>query len=431
MLKPETFMKRALIAVLFALCATGLYAQCNSVVIDQAGVLKDPTSIERAANALINQGADVHVVTVSNVGQYGGHLQNVEDFYERQCSNWKAPDGVRKGNLFVFMVAPSERMKNVFFGSSYTDVFPKKDNVDSLYSKYANPLWSHKQWDDGFVAALNGFGSAVAAFHDEQKHPAQTTVTQQATDLAPVASVFKWLLFILVCGSLIGLIIWLFRKRKQTAEATVVAQRMATQAQGRAADLFLKADKTNPGYGGIAERYTQLSNSVSFDPSQTGQSADTYNAIAAQWNSLANDILDLTRPTRPAASAAAAAPQQAPQARAAEPIVKTKIRHTVPHHEPHRHVRPVEEEYAPTPVYTPPVIVPAPIIIEEPEREVYREPEPVREERSYRNDDDDDNKKGSGNDSVFDALSNLGGSGNDSIFSSGGDSGGSGNDTGF
>jgi hypothetical protein len=162
-MKPSSW-RFSLLTFAFALLSLGLWAQnCSSVVIDGAGIIQNPSSVEKAARPLIDQGADVHVVTLSNIRAFGSRLQDVEDAYERRCPNWTAPNGIRKANLMVVMLAPHERLKNVFYGSAYNGVFSGANGIDTLYSKYANPFFSKQQWDDGFAAAMMGLNNRVAA----------------------------------------------------------------------------------------------------------------------------------------------------------------------------------------------------------------------------------------------------------------------------
>ena len=107
---------------------------CNNTIIDQAKVIKNPAMVANAARTLINQGADVHVVTVNSASfQKYGQLAGVESFLESQCPGWTT-NGVRKANLYVVMVAPNDRAKNMFLGSYYAGAF----DIPSTYSQLSN-----------------------------------------------------------------------------------------------------------------------------------------------------------------------------------------------------------------------------------------------------------------------------------------------------
>src|SRR5271167_3677494 len=89
----------------------GAQSFCNSTIIDQAKVIKNPAVVASAARTLINQGADVHVVTVNSASfQKYGQLAGVESYMEQTCPNWTL-NGVRKANLFVVMVAPNTALR--------------------------------------------------------------------------------------------------------------------------------------------------------------------------------------------------------------------------------------------------------------------------------------------------------------------------------
>src|SRR5271170_8221644 len=95
---------------------------CNAQIIDQTGQIRNPQVITAASRTLINQGADVHVVIVDSIQRYGSSLADVERNFESSCPSWMT-NGVRKANLFVVMVAPNDRAKNIFLGSYYNGAF--------------------------------------------------------------------------------------------------------------------------------------------------------------------------------------------------------------------------------------------------------------------------------------------------------------------
>src|SRR5271168_956576 len=88
---------------------------CNAQIIDQTGQIRNPQVITAASRTLINQGADVHVVIVDSIQRYGSGLADVERNFEQSCPSWlNSQTGQRKDNLFVVMVAPNDRAKNIF-----------------------------------------------------------------------------------------------------------------------------------------------------------------------------------------------------------------------------------------------------------------------------------------------------------------------------
>lgn len=146
---------------------------CNSIVaLDEAHVFSDAATIGKSASGLIDQGADVHVVSTNMAGVTA--LSQVESGLEKSCPAWLA-NGHRKPNLFVVMVSPAQHKKNVFFGGAYTPALESEDQVNTIYSQSANPFFKQGDFAGGTEAALRDFSSKVAAFHDQQKHPVQQT----------------------------------------------------------------------------------------------------------------------------------------------------------------------------------------------------------------------------------------------------------------
>lgn len=274
-------MKKIFQAVLMIFLAIPAFSQTCGFVSDEAGVIKDQSVISKAASALIDQGADVHVVTVASVGRYGSRLMDVEKAYERQCSSWVGPNGQRKANLFVLMVAPKERLKNVFFGGAYTGALPSEDSVNTVYSKYANPYFRTGQWEQGFAAAISGFNQTVVAYHDEQKHPVQATTVNQPTDLKPVAHVFSFLLWILILAGFAGILIYVLARRS----ASRAAQRKAILSRQRVDKVIYTSTS---GYS--TALYNSMTSSDAYDPNQSGLGADEYLRIADAWDQLFDEI---------------------------------------------------------------------------------------------------------------------------------------------
>jgi uncharacterized membrane protein YgcG len=156
-----------LVAALVLLFAPLVHAQtqlCNSTVIDQAEVIHSPQVITSAASTLINQGADVKVVIVDSIARYGTSLTDVERRLELSCPSWTA-NGQRKANLFVVMVAPNDRAKNMFLGSYYSGAF----DITSTYSQLSNTYFKNRQWELGLAAVLQGTTGQATAFRAAQQ----------------------------------------------------------------------------------------------------------------------------------------------------------------------------------------------------------------------------------------------------------------------
>jgi uncharacterized membrane protein YgcG len=297
------------------LCAVAALGQpnCNALVaLDAGNVLTNTAQITTAASGLIDQGADVHVLSVDEPKLNSGlSMQQMETIIELQCPSWRV-DGHRKPNLFVLMVSPKQRKKNAFFGAAYSPVLQNEDTVNSIYSASANPYFKQGDFAGGMTAALRDFGAKVAAFHDQQKHPVQSTTVVQATDMNGFWIVCAWALAL--CG--IGVAFyWLGRwmrarrtEREEIEEARINARAAKARAtrvyqrssQYRHADLVGTVPSTD-----ISSRYLELSNSVSNDPDTDGLTALAYNGIRLAWQDFYDSLT-------PVASRFAAANQPAP-----------------------------------------------------------------------------------------------------------------------
>jgi uncharacterized membrane protein YgcG len=282
------------IGLLIAVCLCKAQPiDCNEMISDEAHIISNPAAVQEGASVLVNQGADVHVITVANMAKYGPRLNDVEAAYERNCPSWLSPAGKRKANLFVLLVAPKERKKNAFFGEAYVGALHDEDTVNTIYSRAANPFFQAKQWPDGFAAALRDFGNKVVAFHDQQQHPA--SVTNQATDLKPVAYVMMWILgasflgFLLIVG-IVLMMRWYKDKREREA-----AQQDALNAMSEATNAFNTLRSMGADKGSlVGMTYNSMSSQMRYDPNDDGLTAESYKNIAQSWRNLASDIKNLT-----------------------------------------------------------------------------------------------------------------------------------------
>src|SRR5271154_148027 len=213
---------------------------CTSAVLDKAGVIRGTALIAAEARPLINQGADVRIVTVDH-GTFvtnGSSLSGVETYLETSCPNWTT-NGVRKANLFVVMVAPQDRQKNIFLGSYYAGSF----DIPSTYSALANGNFKAGQWEVGIASTLHGAGPRAIAFHQQnfarQQQQARTVTppvraytptpaytapapTPQTADSSGVSG-FTIFLIVVLIGLLAAVILYfLFRESQTTTTTTTV-----------------------------------------------------------------------------------------------------------------------------------------------------------------------------------------------------------------
>lgn len=438
-------MKAHLALAALLLAAAFAHGQnCDSIINDEAGVLRDTDAITKGVHPLIDEGADVKIVTVPSIAKYGSNLQAVETAYESRCPSWKAPTGVRKANLFVLMLAPTERKKNAFFGSAYSPVLPSEDTVNTIYSHAANPYFANKQWEQGFGAAAKDFAAKVVAYHDQQQHPApaaSTTINQQPTDLSGLWWFMKWLLiFAGIAAAIFGITVF-FKGRQKRQDEAASEQSQALDEWNRANQAYLDMDKSNDAYGRISRQFADMSNSIKYNPNET-MTAPEYRAAGRAWRDLRNSVVLASQPRRTTpppigwrrrgVAHAVAALDPDPKASGAKEASGR----------PHHH-----QKQAPAAQPTPERVIERETVVRDSgdgvltgvlldealhsRREEPRyEPDPPR----YREPDPEPEPTRSGSDSSWgsssDDSSSFGGGG-DSSFGGGGDSGGSGSDSSF
>jgi uncharacterized membrane protein YgcG len=346
-------MKRLLALAAFVLAAGFASAQnCDSIVNDEAGIIRDPTVITQGIAPLTTESADVRIVTVKSIAKYGPRLQSVEDFYESHCPSWKDANGHRKTNLFVMMVAPGQA-KNVFLGSAYSHVFQSQDDVNNTYTKAASPYFHNEQWEQGFAAAAKDFGARVAAYHDQQKHPVvvppATTTTNNNYDFSFLKS-FAYLFFGALALFGVGwAIVAFFGRRRRMSDDTIEAQTKAMAEWNATNSAYLSLPKDNKYYGTISQQFSDLSNSVKYNPNEKMSKAE-YIAAGGAWRDMRNLIQSAT------------APKQEPSGTGAQ----SKPKHQAPKKQ---HVAPFPESEMPKHKTAPPT--PQPVVIRE--REIVRE----------------------------------------------------------
>jgi uncharacterized membrane protein YgcG len=431
-------MKTLLLTALFAVTTLAQGQNCSPVISDEAGILNDAASANEIAKGiapLIDEGADVKIVTVKPLWKYGSNLQAVEDAYEHACSGWTAPNGKRKANLFVMVVAPAEHKKNVFFGAAYSPVLPSEDIVNTIYSHAANPYFKNQQWSQGFAAAARDFAAKVVAYHDQQQHPVASTTTTttvvQPTDYKGLWTFLMWLLFAGLAAVCCFGLIRLLGQRRRSKEEIAGAKADALSEWNQANAAYTAMSKTDPRYERISRQFRDMSNSLGYDPNEPNTAAG-YRAIERAWGDLRRTINVTPGAGVPAKATTAKAPPEPPPAQAK--------RHTE-HKATHR----VPDQPAPAPVKNETVVVrdsgsnldgfASGVLVDEALRgERYREPDPPR----YREPEPErePERTSSGSDSSWskDDDEPSGGSGSDSSWSDpggGGGGGGSGSDSGF
>jgi hypothetical protein len=219
-----------LTAVVLMFASSSYAVNCTAGIVDKAGVIRNTAPIVAAARPLVAQGVDLRIVTVDHntFVQNGSTLAGVETAFEAACPNLiDVHTGIRKANLFVVMVAPTDRQKNIFLGSYYAGSF----DIPSTYSQLANSSFKAGQWETGIANTLNGTGPRAIAYHQQvaaaqqrqrvtptppvraytatSPTPTYTTPTQTADTGMSGVAIFFLVLFIL--GVIVTILYFVFR----------------------------------------------------------------------------------------------------------------------------------------------------------------------------------------------------------------------------
>ena len=398
---------------------------CDNIVIDQANLFgKGITTVETAANRLVQQGADVRIRTVG----YSTNLDITEKQMENQCASWESGSGGRKSTLIVFMLAGNHKV-GIMYGSAWHSALD--GNWNRIMTSYMIPRFKDGNYALGMSTGIEQFSLRLAASKDEALHPVQNTTNVQATDYKGLWTVLLWclglgfLIFIIAAGY-IACTRW-----AEIRDAKAKAKRLAqvTKNQCIALVLTLKsAFQSDPPEKSIQdmfdtymEEFSNMENSDSMDPKQS-MTEDGYQAITKEYRILI-DKFESLRSAHKYVQSPMATEQPAEQG---PPIDTADVNDTtgynqVRHHHQHHNIE-QRPTYEPTPTSTPNNDLLTGVLIGEsinnrPRVEEIRREEPRREESTYRAPDPEPDRE-----SESGGSSSWGSSDSSSSFDSGGSS---------
>lgn len=420
--------KLALVTFLAVMTAVPLLGQtrCNDLVVDEAGVLGGDPKLTASAHDLVNQGADVKVRTVRDMGT--PTLDVYEKQMEQSCPSWQSPDGGRKNNLLVFLVATQNRKVGMYYGSQWR---PALDNQwPRIQSEFMAPRFRDKDFAGGLTAGIEQAKQLIYVHAHVQTASGPVVVnTGPPTDYSGLWRVLGWLVVIVfVLGTGIGVYV-VIGHRKESEDEVKGAQQDAVLARQRAADALNRVSaklaellprypstlaKANGWFDQVSENYNELRTSGVSDPGQEGLTLKQYRAIASAYRDIADSLQGIEGQI-----------QQAIYGKDGE-SKRAAVRKTPPKEEPVRtsanESRPSEPEARREPTGSPiiaPVFIDNSTRIEETRSE---ETHHHHEEESHR----DDDSSGGSSDFGSGSSDSGGGGGFDFGFGGGGDSGGGG-----
>ena len=142
-------------AALLLLIATPAFAQASLTIVDPTGRL-DEGAVERAAQPLLNRGAEVLVVLV----QSGG----ADDFTERMVESGIARnDGALRARAVAIYVSLDDRYSEIAYGDEWTDALAVNENAELIRRDRLNPGLSEGDFTGGMVEALAAIDEAIAS----------------------------------------------------------------------------------------------------------------------------------------------------------------------------------------------------------------------------------------------------------------------------
>lgn len=411
--------RKQLFMLLLFLFAVPMYSQsapfgkCAWSINDNAGMFPAiHNNVMAGVNALINQGADVHVVTVYDSH---GNLDLLEKQQEMACPEWRGATGARKSTLLV-IVASQDHKSGIYYGAAWHKALD--DRWNGIKTDYMIPRFKDGDYAGGFAAVEEQLVKRIIASKDEALHPAVSTTINQAADYSGLWLVMKWLMIV---GCLFGIGYFMLRimsKLKRIKEATQAGQQAACIYRSQAAvaiNAFSDRIKERTALGQsipltseayfqqASELFGRLGNDSRLDPEASGLTVDQYNEIKSQYASVSKLIGQaqlalggqISKESKssdgPKWTASDVNKTDFGVASQAKNPEKTKT--TEPKQEPkivEKHYHTTTYVERPTYVEPSPVYIQPPVVIETPVYEV-----PVEPRHHHRNDDDDSSSSSS------------------------------------
>lgn len=131
---------------------------CDEVLVDDAGVVDDPTALLAAADLLAAEGPLVRVRTFTTVP--GGDLDATIEAVQDRCASWATPDGDWRNSLVVLAVSVDDRRSGVYYGGRWARVLD--DRHDDVRTQTMNPWFRDGDYATGLAEGLGEIGFLLA-----------------------------------------------------------------------------------------------------------------------------------------------------------------------------------------------------------------------------------------------------------------------------
>jgi uncharacterized membrane protein YgcG len=203
-------------ALLLLLTAPAL-AQGRLLITDPARRL-DRAALQRAAQPLIDRGAEVAIYLVQSGGD--------SDFVSRLTADGLArSDGVARSKLIGIYVALDQRYSSIRFGDGWQAALGVNDNYDLIRKRDFGPGLSDGNYTGAFASAFGGIEQAI------QSPPAPDGSVTNNIDTAPLAAAGGLALAAAAGGAVLV-------NRRRAAKTIAEAQQRLTEAKEGAGGLI-------------------------------------------------------------------------------------------------------------------------------------------------------------------------------------------------
>ena len=325
-------MRKAFVwcALLVAMCSLvpAMAQDCEALVVDETGLIGgQATAVQKAAQELVNDGADVRVWLIKSFGR-AGNLDIYKEDAQRRCRSWQAPDGDLKNNMIVVMVSVGDKKAGIYGGSLWYEEFGSE--TDNIRMEEMGPRFREDDWAGGLAAALRRIHQLIANYKARSTGApavAQAPPVHSAPPAPPVViqtepTDFTGLWFVLfvalALGALIAGIMFFMRQAERRAKREKAQQRAKIAKQGcvslstatgsdfpvfvarvksicsRASNedgkpILEKLEQLTRDRGNAVIKFGQLETSAG-DPDREGLDVGAYDAMAEAYEGASSDF---------------------------------------------------------------------------------------------------------------------------------------------
>lgn len=299
------------IAIVFAgssvAAGTTTDIDCTARVIDRASVIKqaDRARIEAASEPLVNEGADVHVVT-TELGD-ASNLDAAVKGLIGSCPSWQSPEGAPKNTVLILAMAPTARKSGIFYGAGWAHALD--DHWTRIMADEMNPRFRDHDFAGGFIAAEQHLRLRIQAAEDESQHETTIMNQQQAVDLSGVLATVQWFLLAGILALGFGFFFAMQNRKRVEKERLQAARQDAVLTRKQAAEQLASVRAKFVEYDAIggekraevktlvedaAEAYARLAGSTAMDPEQPDLSTSEYKRIAQEFGTISKHASQAT-----------------------------------------------------------------------------------------------------------------------------------------